>query len=62
MDLDKFAQLLQAAKGEPRPNLDDPFSKRNMSFKELGGWIFDGSYGIKGASEWWLSVSVCLIF
>lgn len=44
-----LTQFLQAARGEPRINIDDPFAKRNKKFKYLGGLLFDRTSGMASA-------------
>lgn len=37
---------------EPRALLDDPFARSNKNFKDLGGYVFDGSGGDTKVTKW----------
>ena len=47
-----LAQLIEAARGEPRVPVGDPFARLNKDFKDLGGYAFDGLGGVQKSSEW----------
>lgn len=46
-----FLLILQATRGEPMPNHDNPFAPNNNNLKDLGCYIFNGHNSVIDENE-----------